>query len=487
MNVFAIMIVRNEADILRINVLHHLSVGINQFLIVDNDSSDGTDEILRRLSADRRVEWTRCHGAFRQAELTTKLAHEAYLRGADWIIPIDADEFWYAPGGDLREQLAATSAGALQVRVLNFIQRREQFDTSSRALLHMTRRAPHPIGPVERVQELVEGHKIGFVELSYQGKWISRATFANEIHQGNHTVGGLSGPLEQTENILCLHAPLRSRSVLESKADPARPDEELRAYLAQAWHIRRWRRLAQNGQLDMEWAANSYDGEYLDVYGVQHRLEFDPSLRDLVKPWIESAAWQGQSVSTPVAWRPPPHLPSNGTRAPGLFGRDGVTSGGTDHGGLADEQANLLLAAATLSLIESDALPVLVMSGGCTNAEDLVRGVVATISPDVGVFEVKGPTAELESFGPVGLLVICMPSDALRVESSADIVTRCLAPGGYAVVIDHDSSAVSASSRIERFLRARQYEEVGSANGITALRKPGTTSMAPRTLSAASS
>ena len=50
MNIFAVMMVRNEADIIRVNILHHLAQGVDHFLVVDNGSSDETVEILTRLA-----------------------------------------------------------------------------------------------------------------------------------------------------------------------------------------------------------------------------------------------------------------------------------------------------------------------------------------------------------------------------------------------------------------------------------------------------
>jgi hypothetical protein len=286
MQVYGISVVRNEADLIRINALHHLSVGFDRLLIIDNGSSDGTDEILRELARDERVQWTSVAGAFRHSEMTTTLAHEAFFEGADWVIPIDADEFWHAPGGDLRGVLTTTSAGALQVQVVNFIQRREQTQRSSDALLSMTRRTPQPIGPLKRIAELVEARQIAFVEHLYAPKWISRASPALQISEGNHTVSGVRGPLDGTTEIVCLHAPLRARSVLEGKADDGRPIEELPEFLKLRWHVRRWRELAEQGELEREWIANSYVDDYLDVYGAHHRVVFDPTLRNIVLPWI---------------------------------------------------------------------------------------------------------------------------------------------------------------------------------------------------------
>ena len=81
MQIFGVMMVRDEVDILRVNILHHLALGIDQFLIVDNGSSDGTDLLLEELSRDGRVQWTRDPGPYYQSEITTELAHEAFLRG----------------------------------------------------------------------------------------------------------------------------------------------------------------------------------------------------------------------------------------------------------------------------------------------------------------------------------------------------------------------------------------------------------------------
>ena len=126
MQIWAIGTVRNEADIIRVNVLHHLSQGIDRFLFLDNGSSDHSASVLCRLSREYPLEWQPSASHFRQNHLLTQLARMAFERGADWVIPIDADEFWYAPGRSIRDVLARSDAGALRVEVVNFVQRREQ-------------------------------------------------------------------------------------------------------------------------------------------------------------------------------------------------------------------------------------------------------------------------------------------------------------------------------------------------------------------------
>jgi len=288
--IFGISIVRNEADILRVNVLHHLALGIDRFLIVDNGSSDGTDRVLRELGADRRIRWTRDDGPYRQSEITTELARQAVREGARWVLPIDADEFWWASGGDLRRLLDDSAAGALRAQVLNFVQRRDQVDNTPEALLSMTKRAPLPIGPLERVRERVESGRFAYVEMMYQPKWIFRPAASVEVAMGNHAVAGVEGPEMDTGEIVCFHALLRSRAALGAKVEQGRRVEELGLDPDQSWHARRWKRISESGDLEREWRANSYEGDFLDVYGLPHRVVFDPRLRNLVAPWISSAA-----------------------------------------------------------------------------------------------------------------------------------------------------------------------------------------------------
>jgi hypothetical protein len=104
--VYGVSMVRNEADLIRLNVLYHLASGIDRMLVVDNGSTDGTDEILQQLSLQHtEVRWSRDDGPFLPSRVMTKLAREAFEEGADWVVPVDADEFWHARGDDLRSVL----------------------------------------------------------------------------------------------------------------------------------------------------------------------------------------------------------------------------------------------------------------------------------------------------------------------------------------------------------------------------------------------
>ena len=290
MKIFGVTLVRSEADIIALTIRYHLQLGLDRILILDNGSSDGTDEILASLArSDNRIQWRRHDGEFQQAELTTGLAREAFRAGADWIVPFDADEFWHAPLRPFREVLATTEAGALRGQVIHYIQRREQLERTPEALLTMTRRAPRVIGPPDRGRSLVEAQEIAYVEAMYAPKWICRASANLRFDPGNHSARDFDRRPETTLELVCLHAPIRSRDILLKKATHSLRSKAAGRPPDDGWHTHRVWQLLEENLLEEEWAANSYADEALDVYGVRRPVVPDTTLRDAVAPLIATS------------------------------------------------------------------------------------------------------------------------------------------------------------------------------------------------------
>lgn len=92
------MLVRDEADIVGTTV-HHLAEHVDEILVADNLSTDGTREILDEIAASGIplvVEDDPEPGHY-QGRKTTALAMKALERGHRWVVPCDADEIWLAP------------------------------------------------------------------------------------------------------------------------------------------------------------------------------------------------------------------------------------------------------------------------------------------------------------------------------------------------------------------------------------------------------
>lgn len=111
-SVWAVCMAKNEADVIGHSVRHMLAQGVDGVIVVDNGSTDATRAILDSLAAaDPRLHvGTDSEPAFHQGMKTSYLAHLAWRAGADWVVPFDADEFWYAPGAPLARHLARIGA-----------------------------------------------------------------------------------------------------------------------------------------------------------------------------------------------------------------------------------------------------------------------------------------------------------------------------------------------------------------------------------------
>ena len=105
MRIAATMIVRNEADIIEQNIQNTLSQ-CDRILIADNGSTDDTVKIA---SSFKEVNVYDFKGLYRHAE-----AHNFMIRKCgnfDWVVPIDADEFWTG----IRSCLKCKNANAVKV------------------------------------------------------------------------------------------------------------------------------------------------------------------------------------------------------------------------------------------------------------------------------------------------------------------------------------------------------------------------------------
>jgi hypothetical protein len=285
------MMLRNEADIIRTNMLYHYSVGITEFYVVDNGSTDETPKMLSELATVLpAVRWTRDDSSFEQEAVTNGLAREAYESGADWVIPIDADEFWSPGHRGFQVLLGSCDAAALEVNLTTFVQDRGVLRLRGDNLLSMTYRVPEPkVSPLDAEVAVTSG-EVAFVEVAYPPKWISRASPELSIAIGNHGVDGVQGARSSIDSVQCLHAALRAREVLHAKAEGGRRLRQVGVGSGVGWHMQRWADLEASGQLYGDWAANSWR-----IHGCEaslhlptgpSRLTPDTRLRDLVRPFI---------------------------------------------------------------------------------------------------------------------------------------------------------------------------------------------------------
>lgn len=106
------LLVKNEADKLEQNLLFHHEMGVDGFIVTDNNSSDSTPDILRRYKERGWVldiidEPSTGYEQKMWVDRMAMMAIDKYK--ADWVINADADELWYAPSGSLKTDLGLCS------------------------------------------------------------------------------------------------------------------------------------------------------------------------------------------------------------------------------------------------------------------------------------------------------------------------------------------------------------------------------------------
>lgn len=110
------LLVKNEEDMLEENLIFHKAMGVDEFIITDNNSSDRTPEIIRKYKEKGWIVEAIEEKAtdYQQKKWVDRMIWKAKsVHKADWVINADADEIWYAPFGDLKTELVSSQANVL--------------------------------------------------------------------------------------------------------------------------------------------------------------------------------------------------------------------------------------------------------------------------------------------------------------------------------------------------------------------------------------
>lgn len=214
MKLIMTVMVRDEADIIGSMLQHHAAQGVDEFIITDNGSTDGTTEIIEDLA--RSMQITLFHDPIhrkQQGETVTRMARLAAERGATWVVNADADEFWVTQrtGASLREAFANTdpAIGAFTVPVHDMTGAPAKRGTGLQRLVYRDAR------PIERMQRLgIHAHAtpdavhVGDPDVV--------------VAQGNHFVSIASNGRPEPEwDIEVLHFPWRSWAQFSGKVERA--------------------------------------------------------------------------------------------------------------------------------------------------------------------------------------------------------------------------------------------------------------------------
>lgn len=189
-DIWAITMVKNEADVIESSIRHCLNQGVDAILIADNGSTDGTRELLHQLA--KVLPLVVFHDpivAYEQDAKMTALAKGARRLGAKWIVPFDADEFWYGRDCSLGELL-----------------RKEKRSTVIYGDLFNAFPVSHEEVSIDSkmaMSDVVAVKKVAFKA----HRFASLCMGSNEVYRG----------VPRTDGIFVLHLPWRSKDQLQRK------------------------------------------------------------------------------------------------------------------------------------------------------------------------------------------------------------------------------------------------------------------------------
>jgi len=198
------LLVRDEEDIVADNLDFHLAQGVDEVIVTDNGSVDGTLEILRAYEARGLVRIiVEPTDDYSQGRWVTRMARIAATEHkADWVINNDADEFWWPREGTLRTLFEGLGGdvGVVVGHRTNFVPRPEDDRPYWERLTLRERESLNPVGK------------------PLPPKLAHRAHPEIVVVQGNHRIKGPDVGSEVDDgSIEILHFPMRSYAQFENK------------------------------------------------------------------------------------------------------------------------------------------------------------------------------------------------------------------------------------------------------------------------------
>jgi hypothetical protein len=267
------LLARDEADVVEQWLSFHLNAGADFVIATDNNSVDGTTDVLERYAREGHLHLIREPGNdLRQDEWVTRMARLAATEhGADWVINSDADEFWWPRGGSLARVLRAIPSryGAVGAFLRAFAPRPDG-DGSFAERLTVRFSALAPINDPASLYKPIR-------------KVIHRGHPAIRLARGNHAlVDSPFAPLRGWFPVEVLHFPLRSLEQCERKARLQRDAWRHISRTPTGYHAQMFEALEQ-GTMAEYYAAQTVSDEEVESGVADGRLVVDTRLRDALR------------------------------------------------------------------------------------------------------------------------------------------------------------------------------------------------------------
>lgn len=243
------LVVRDEVDILRANIDHHLALGVDHFLVADNGSVDGTLDVLndyRNLGVLDFVE--KGDVQLNQEVWRGELVQRAIEIGAEWVISNDADEFYSVTGtGTLEETLNASGSRVVTCSRRNMVSAYDRLAPGNwqTELRYCSMNTPRP--PKDHYDPTTP-MPMPFFYYDLHGKVIFKPEGFIALGNGAHEVTLEGNPQPAKASIFIRHYPLRDPAeFLASIPRFVEQARKARKGPRQSGKYHRWLRMLESG------------------------------------------------------------------------------------------------------------------------------------------------------------------------------------------------------------------------------------------------
>ncbi len=289
------ILVRDEADIIEENIRYHADQGVDLFIVMDNDSRDGTRDILQRMKTELEILLLdEPSKKIDQGIWVTRMVAEIRDKSlADWIVLNDADEFWVSSRGSLKSEIMdianssdhtplERAATVIRCPRYNMLAEVHDLERENYRFFHNVWKVANPLGDWPR-----SGNAPADIPHLLQRvgpKAISEVKGFHSVDQGNHVVEHCDGSTVDSRTIEILHYPIRTFDQFERKvrnyATSLQANERLRDKVEVSHHFRRWYALLEEGKLHDEFDTCVLTKQRIEDLTGRQIISRDDRLRD---------------------------------------------------------------------------------------------------------------------------------------------------------------------------------------------------------------
>lgn len=260
------ILVRDEADIIAENIRYHAAHGVEQFIVTDNASVDGTREILEQLQTEFNLEIIDEPSHTIDQDLwVTRMAQQLSKHSqCDWVIHNDADEFWVPHNGSIPQSIqtslkAQGKLGVLACKRLNMLADKQQVASPDYTFYENCFATVKTV-PLLGGEQPWQGNTSNCVARTVMDKVLTRIDGMGDIEYGNHGAEH-DLPKGNCSTITILHYPVRTYQQFERKV--VNYGESLaqnsRFKEGSSVHLRYWYQRYLDGMLEDDYATITFD------------------------------------------------------------------------------------------------------------------------------------------------------------------------------------------------------------------------------------